>query len=267
MIRTSSFGVTTGEVWFDEPVDRPPPDILQYRNSKRRPAGVTIKTTLSLVSDLRPPEAALWDRIGRTHRYEIHRAESKDGAMCAMIESPSQADIDTFADFYDAFATPRSLQPADRRWMRIVADAQRLRLSQADVQGTVVARHSYIVAGDATRILTGAAHNADVDRGAVGRSHRLLHWRDMVHFRTAGIATYDWGGMFATEDTAERKGINEFKRHFGGEPVEYSEWTEATSLTGRAYLALRPMAAQLRIAFQRGHHRPMAPINGEKSAA
>ena len=50
---------------------------------------------------------------------------------------------------------------------------------------------------------------------------------------------YDWGGMFEDESTAERAGINRFKRMFGGSPVRAYDCTVPANVRGRAFLALR----------------------------
>ena len=61
----------------------------------------------------------------------------------------------------------------------------------------------------------------------------------MLSFKQAGVRYYDWGGMFHDESTADRAGINQFKRMFGGRGVQSYECTVPVNARGRIWLALR----------------------------
>ncbi len=241
MIRFKVLGLRFAQAWFDEPIEQPYPDIAILRHSLVRPSDGRVTVKHSLTSDLGLPEEELFGRIGKTCRYKIKRSESKDGATCTVEATPAAAEVEAFIAFYDRFAAQKGLAPINRKRFGAIAGEGRLWLSSAEVGGTVMVRHAHVVSGTTARMLYSASLFRDSDaeeRAAIGRANRLLHWRDMLAFKAAGFRTYDWGGIFADETASDRKGINDFKREFGGEPVRYFESYRACSLMGRAALGL-----------------------------
>jgi hypothetical protein len=241
MIRFSSMAVSFGERWFDEPVTRPIPDIVILRHSSVRPTTGLVSQKKSLVNDLTASDGEIFAKIGKTCRYKIKRAETKDLATCSYDPDPSVAEVDMFLDFYALFARQKGLPPINRRQFLAVAKAGRLRLSRSELQGAVVVRHAYIVSNAIARLLYSASlfRSSDQEvRSAIGRANRLLHWRDLLAFKQEGLRVFDWGGIFADETSADRKGINNFKREFGGDPATYFEACEVHSLLGRLVLTM-----------------------------
>jgi lipid II:glycine glycyltransferase (peptidoglycan interpeptide bridge formation enzyme) len=245
MIRFNSLAIRFGQAWFDEPVTLPMPDIVVLRHSSVRPTAGLVSLKKSLVNDLTVPDDEIFAKIGKTCRYKIKRAETKDLALCRYQTAPSVEEVDSFLHFYAQFARQKGLSPINRKQFLAVARAGRLRLAEASLQGAVVVRHAYIVSGDTARLLYSASLFRDTDpevRSAIGRANRLLHWRDLLAFKQEGLRVFDWGGIFADETSADRKGINDFKREFGGEPATYYDGYEAHSLLGQLILALLPAA-------------------------
>lgn len=263
MIRFNFYGMTFAQAWFDEPIERPYPDVAVLRHSRTRPTSGPVSIKHSLVNDLSAPETEIWDRIGKTCRYKIRRAENKDGATWTIDRQPSAAEVAAFADFYDQFARQKGLAPIARDRFGAIATDGRLWLSQALLGDTVVVRHAHIITGDTARMLYSASLFRDVDadtRSAIGRTNRLLHWQDMLAFRATGFRTYDWGGVFADETAPDQKGINEFKREFGGEPIEYFEGYQACSTRGRLAIAL--FAAREWLRGLADSLKPRSPVAG-----
>jgi lipid II:glycine glycyltransferase (peptidoglycan interpeptide bridge formation enzyme) len=251
MIRFSSMAIRFGQVWFDEPIVEPLPDVLILRHCRARPEAIAVTIKHSLVSDLEQPTEEIWEKIGKTCRYKIRRAENKDGAICSVDadQSPTIAELDDFVAFYDEFARAKSLAPINRSRLLAVAEAGRLRLSRGVLNGTIVVRHAYIVTGGTVRLLYSASlfrGSSDDVRAAIGRTNRLLHWLDMQTFKRQEYRTFDWGGLFADEIRPDHRGINDFKREFGGRRVDYFEGYAACSPLGRVVLqiAALPNAAR-----------------------
>lgn len=242
MIRIQGRAVVYGELWFEE---EPPPDagvdVFIYRF--RRFAVPHARTTQlqSLCSDLTGPAEALAAGFHSGCRYQIRRAESQDRLVYQVIPEAREG-LEEFIDFYDAFARQKELAPADRHWLSRAAEARQLILSCVCREGERLVWHAHLRCGRTV----GLAHSASCFRGMdseqrtlVGRANRWLHWRDMLHFKGTGAELYDWGGVFADESTAERAGINRFKKMFGGQPVPAYECTVPITLRGRAFLTLR----------------------------
>jgi hypothetical protein len=263
MIRFQARTIQYGEIWFDEPVKEPLPDILIRHHCGKRPPKGPFTVERSLIADLTESETVMWEKIGKTCRYKIRRSETKDAVACSFDASPSEEHIDSFVKFYDIFAAGKSLNPLDRNWIEAIVRAGRLRLTRAEHDGTTLVRHSYIVAGGTARLLQTASLFRDTDaeqRAVIGRANRLLHWRDMTAFKDAGLERYDWGGIFENESTPERKGINEFKREFGGTPTEYFGSRQAISIRGQLYSFARELAGSGRAMLSGFRGSPAAPV-------
>jgi hypothetical protein len=242
VIRIQARAVTYGEVWFDE---TPPADadidVLVHRHCSTPIPRVRTETLQSLRTDLGRPVNEIVSAFAATCRREIRRADSRDGLYHELM--PKAADrLEEFMSFYDEFATQKGIWLADRRWLSRAAAAHQLILSHSSRGRTQLVWHAYLCIG-ATAILMHSASwfrgKDSRDRSLVGRANRWLHWQDMLSFKQAGIRYYDWGGMFRDESTPDRAGINQFKRMFGGRPVQTYECTVPLNARGRIWLALR----------------------------
>jgi hypothetical protein len=244
MIRYTARGIRFGEIRFDEQPEPPLPDVLILRQRRTRPESGSYTTFHSFVTDLTENDQKLWDKIGKTCRYKIRRAETKDGVGCAIDPAPTPADIAIFIDFFNAFARQKSLAPIDRAELTAIARAGRLWLTRAEADGESVVRHSFLETNGTIRLLQSASLFRETDaetRAIIGRANRLLHWREILTFKERGLECLDWGGRFEDESSQERKGINDFKREFGGTPAEYFESWQALSSRGRVYMRLRAL--------------------------
>lgn len=242
MIRLHGRGAVYGEVWFDEqPASDCGVDIVQYRFRDAPVAGARTTPLLSLVTDLSPGPEAISAQFGNDCRYKVRRAETKDGLRMEFITDP-ESRLQEFGEFFDAFARQKSHQACDRHWLRAACEFRHLALSTASQGGEALVWHAYVTHGATAGLqYTGSCfRDRDNDyRALVGRANRWLHWNDMLRLKEAGITRYDWGGLFEDESTAERAGINRFKRDFGGQRVRVYECTAASSVRGRIYLPLR----------------------------
>jgi lipid II:glycine glycyltransferase (peptidoglycan interpeptide bridge formation enzyme) len=242
MIRIEGRGALYGEVWYDE---EPPRDcgvdIVLYRQRDAPVADARSTPFLSLVTDLCGAQDAIAERFGRDCRYEIRRAETKDGLRMEFIPDP-ESRLDEFRTFYDSFASQKSLEPCDPRWLAAACRARQLALTLASQNGDALVWHAYVIGGKAARLQYSGSCFRDRQsdyRALVGRANRWLHWQDMLRFKEIGIKRYDWGGLFEDESLPERAGINRFKRAFGGQHERTYDCTVAVSIRGRIYIPLR----------------------------
>jgi len=242
MIRVQGRTVRYGELWLDEP---PPPhpdvDVLVYRYRSTPIAAAHSSPLHSLRTDLTAPAEAVLARFDETCRRQIRRAGRED-SLCYELSAEPSAVLGEFADFYDVFARQKHLWLADRHWLTRTAEAHQLALSRVVRSGETLVWHAHLLAGHSAQLAHSASWFRDADgdhRSLVARANRWLHWQDMLAFKAAGALHYDWGGMFADESTAERAGINRFKRSFGGTPVLAYECSVPVTLRGRVWLTVR----------------------------
>lgn len=236
--------LTYGEIWFDEePPDNPAVDVLMFRSRSKPIVDRSCTPFLSLVSDLSADEHTMMTSFGRTNRYKINRAESKDG-LHAQYFADSRLQLEAFCRFYDSFAEQKSIERSYRRALEAASDAGQLVLTSALLDTQPLVWHAYITCDDTAALLHSASHfrgKATADRAVVGRANRWLHWRDMLAFKRLGLKRYDWGGMFVDESVPERASINDFKREFGGAPAQNYNCTVPVTIKGKAYRAVRKL--------------------------
>lgn len=242
MIRIEGRGAVYGEVWYDEePPGDSGVDIVLYRHREAPIADARSTPFLSLVTDLSVSQDAVMDRFGKDCRYEIRRADTKDGLRMGFIIDP-ESRLDEFRAFYDAFARQKSLGGSDHQWLAAACKARQLVLTSASRNGEALVWHAYVACGKAVRLQYSGScfrNREGAYRALVGRANRWLHWRDMLRFKEIGIQRYDWGGLFEDDSVPERAGINNFKKGFGGQHERTYDCTVPVTLRGRIYLPLR----------------------------
>lgn len=242
MIRIDGRGAVYGEAWYDEePPGDSGVDIVLYRQRPVPVANTQCTPFPSLVTDLSVKEDAITDKFGKDCRYEIRRAETKDGLRMEFITDP-EGRLDEFRAFYDAFARQKSLGPSDRQWLLAACKARQLALSSASQNGEALVWHAHVMFGRTAGLLYSASrfrHREGNYRALVGRANRWLHWKEMLRFKEMGIRRYDWGGMFEDESVLEHAGVNTFKKGFGGQPERSYDCIVPVTIRGRIWLRLR----------------------------
>ena len=242
MIRIQGRTVRYGELWLDEPRPADPGvDVLVYRYCSAPIADAHNSPLHSLRTDLTPPDRDIFARFDETCRRQIRRADRVDALEYVPSAEPA-ADLEEFAGFYDVFARQKGLWPADRHWLTRAAEAGQLALSRVVRNGETLVWHAHLLAGSSAQLAHSASWYREADgdhRSLVARANRWLHWQDMLAFKAAELRYYDWGGMFPDESTAERAGINRFKRTFGGTAVLTYEGSVPVTLRGRVWLTVR----------------------------
>jgi hypothetical protein len=278
MIRFKSRGAVFGECWFDG--ESPPPgcdvDIIAFRQRSAPVAGAHCTAGLTLVNDLTPDEATILAGYGKNCRQKIQRADSRDELSLELLRGPSQPSLDEFCEFYDAFATCKSLRPIDRDWVTGAWHAGQLMLAAARRRGAALVWHGYVLGADTARMQFSASFFRDqdsADRALTARANRWLHWSCMRSFKALGLARYDWGGLFEDESAPEQAGINRFKKEFGGRPVRTFDCLVAQTAAGHVRLGIRRLGDVVRSARERfvarvAPVRPVAsPVEDERGLA
>lgn len=247
MIRTRGKGVIYGELWFDEELTPPFPDILICRQRSQPWPGTRGREFITLLLDLEQDETQLLNTFGKSNRYKINRAETKDGGVSQFMDAPA-SNVEPFCDFFNEFARARGLAPAHREWLHEAAANGNLVLTRAEQQQEIQVWHAYFVSGDRARLLHSASHFRAQDKdlqAAIGRLNRWLHWRDMLDFKHRGYRIYDFGGIFSQDASGTVQGVNRFKSEFGGVQSRTFDCSVGLTLKGRLYLSLRSMCERL----------------------
>lgn len=170
----------------------------------------------TLLTDLRPDEATIFQHFPKDTRSQIRRCEQEQRFTLNL-----HTRLEAFIPLYNAFARLRGLS------LFSAADAQAIGqdnycIFSVDYQGQAVICHLYLLSaasGVANLLISASSQQYldDVDmRRALGFANRCLHWQGMRQLKAAGFHTYDWGGYVVDAEDPAMQGINRFKRTFNG---------------------------------------------------
>jgi lipid II:glycine glycyltransferase (peptidoglycan interpeptide bridge formation enzyme) len=164
---------------------------------------------------LLPNAEAIFDGFSKTVKVEIKQAE-KMNVNCFFHK-----DISSFVEFYNAFAIDRKIETTSPDILQKMNEY--LHLSYAVSNNVILAAHSYLVDSETgtARLVHSASQrlNKTIDKQLAGRANKLLHYKDMLHFKANGFITYDFGGFANNTSDIGLQGINTFKLSFGGQKV------------------------------------------------
>ena len=242
MIRLPGKGVRYGELWFDEQLEAPTPDILICRQRPAPWPGAHCTAFTTLVIDLTETEDDLLASVGKHARHHIRRA-ARDEPRFSFLPEPRHV-IEEFSDFYDRFAAASGIVRVSRPWLKEAAAQGCLVLSHAQVDSKPLVWHAYLVAEERARLLHSASLFRSEEAGGralIGRLNRWLHWQDIVELKRRGLRLYDLGGLFDDPSSPTEVGINSFKEEFGGQRRTEFDCVVPLSLKGRGYLALQKL--------------------------
>lgn len=254
MICYMSRGARFGEVWFGEHAPAGARiDVLVHRQVTEPVPNSHVRPFMSLVTDLTAPADTIFGEFGKNCRQKVSRADRRDGLQLEFTTQPESRLVE-FRNFYDEFASQKQLRRADHRWLAGAMQADQLALACVRRDGEQLVWHGYVVTRDFAWLQYSASSVREPDnahRSLVGRANRWLHWQCMLKFREMGIRAYDWGGYFDDESTAERAGINRFKREYRGCKVRRFDCVQAATTRGRLRLYLHLFAERGRAMRER----------------
>lgn len=177
----------------------------------------------------------------KDNRQQIRYAE-REGIKTEASNSPDTRWMQEFFTFYDAFAQGKGLPPANRARLAAMREANMLDLSRAidPVTGDTLVWHCTLRTPSAARLVHSASLARDAEQSrTTGRANRGLHWQDMLRFREAGLATYDFGGWYAGDTDEAKLRINKFKESFGGKVVQLYNVDRGLTLRGAVAIRAR----------------------------
>ncbi|ULQ54437.1 GNAT family N-acetyltransferase [Flavihumibacter fluvii] len=188
---------------------------LHVKNRKDKIIPGFSDITYTVENDLTLDHDTMYAGFQKSLRQQIRQSEEA-GIKCYFHD-----DIDGFVSFFNDFAASKNLPPTSKR--RIEEMEGFLKLSYAELDGMVLVAHSTLV--DEKNKIVRAFHSASkrlddsFDKSLIGKANKVLHYRDMTHFKELGYEVYDFGGY--TENTEDKalQGINNFKLLFGGQKV------------------------------------------------
>lgn len=180
----------------------------------------------SLVSYLNIGMDEIMKNFSSTTRGEIRRAEREGVQVCFYTSDDINANSDVLsrmALLYTNMYAEKGMEGIELpiREMQAYAKSGCLLVSVASIDNSEVVFHSYVVSENKSRLLHSCSEFRVADnamRNALGRANKYLHFKDMEYLSSAGVDSYDWGGISSSN---EPNGIDKFKMSFGGKLVKY----------------------------------------------
>jgi hypothetical protein len=241
--------VKIAEIWYnlDEYPERAA-DVIRYKFvSEIRKNAFSVEEKATLISDLSKTGEELFSFFRKNTRYEIKRAKEKDAVICGTFlqcGEDSKEKLARYLDFFNTFAESkhRTLCTPEEFACYIKNGSFCVRCAEKESQ--ILVTHAYIVSDGKARLHQSASHfrnTGDAEsRNLAGRANRLLHWDDMLYFKSLGIQYYDFGGIYLGQADKEKALIAQFKLAFGGEVCHEYVYLSPVSLLG--WLSIFPHA-------------------------
>jgi hypothetical protein len=240
--------ITYGERWFAEAPGRvgetgPYVDISRSVQVDQPVDGATVELFYTVLLDLRESQDRLFGLITRGCRYEIRRAEAKEGLTYHYWSEGKIPVLEEFFAFFDVFAKSKGLPPIARQRYHAYNAQRVLDLSCVKKEGRPLAWHSYYRDPNRVRLFHSASvrllSDSSAMANAVGRANRFQHWMDILRFKGEGILAYDFGGWYHGDTDQEKLRINKFKEEFGGKVVLNYNCEKPCTALGHMYTRLR----------------------------
>jgi lipid II:glycine glycyltransferase (peptidoglycan interpeptide bridge formation enzyme) len=213
LVTHNLFGFVRKEIWFYNGEPYSPSAYTVFCAAREVPFGECrfIEKYTTSVIDLGKAEKDLLAAIHPTFRYDIRSAE-RQGVTVQQLDRPTAADCESMLQEYDRFARSRKLTPLNGRFLRAACLAGRLCITKASSNKQTVTTHVYLF--DATQAsLLASFHDPDFSNDKLrSESNKLLHWKDILFFKSRGLVHYDLGGL----NPEKLPGVSKFKESFGG---------------------------------------------------
>ncbi|MDP9332391.1 MAG: GNAT family N-acetyltransferase [Actinomycetota bacterium] len=229
------------EFFFDEESQRPDVDVIEHFQRSRPIPGARCRDSYTHHLDLTQDPQTLFSAFSPTCQYQIRRAERDELKEEAWMSARDDL-ADDFIAFFNRWARGKGLPPAPAERLRALTKAGVLDLSTVTRHDDTLVWHAYLRAGNRARLLHSASlfreHNDTAAPNMIGRANRYLHWHDLLRYKDAGIALFDFGGWYG-KDEDERLRISAFHESFGGRVVPEFHCAVPTSTRGRMVMFAR----------------------------
>ncbi len=162
--------------------------------------------------DLKRTETELWDGMEGRARTEVRKAEKKGVTVREAEKHEGQMYYRLHSETYRRTGvSPHPLAYFERIWSDFFEKGL-CRVFMAERDGRTIAAVNISLYKDAAEYWTGASSQEALKTGA----NSLLQWTAIRWMRSEGLAFYNCGEAFPHATTGKHKGLNDFKRSFGG---------------------------------------------------
>lgn len=185
----------------------------QTANLPKFPTKLLEVSTQTYTIDLSTGKTQVWEGFEKRARNAIRKAENL-GVKVRVANQTSDLDVyyELHKDTYHRTGVnPHPIEYFDGIWKYFYSKGL-AHILFAEVNGQVVAAETFGVYKKGANYWTGAAS----EKGLACNANSLIQWYAIQHFIDSGLDFYDVGEAFPEAESGKRKGLDRFKRSFGG---------------------------------------------------
>jgi lipid II:glycine glycyltransferase (peptidoglycan interpeptide bridge formation enzyme) len=192
--------------------------IYQQKVNAKQLAALPYKTldvsTKTYILDLAKGKEGVWAGFEKRARNAIRKAENlgvriRPANYTSDLTEYYRLHKDTY---YRTGVNPHPIEYFEGIWKSFYARDWAYILF-AEVNGQVVAAETFGLYKNAANYWTGAAN----EKGLACNANSLIQWHAIRHFIDIGLGFYDVGEAFPDSTSGKQRGLDLFKRSFGGE--------------------------------------------------
>lgn len=196
--------------------------------------GLDNKLTQTWMVDLRGGRDAIWANMEGRARTAIRKAEKMD---VQVRPGGGKVDLEAYYKLHCETYSRTGVRPHPKAYFEAVWDKfvskGFARIFMAEYAGEVVAAENFGVYKNAAIYWTGAGSHHALELGA----NSLIQWVAMQWMIEAGLEWYETGEAFPNIKEGKRKGLNDFKKSFGG--MLYPFFTGQMDTSNKTYRVIK----------------------------
>lgn len=249
--RKKLMAINLKDNYFAKSINQEDPgfDVVYYFHcSEKGPAAEVFNT---IFVDLEQPEEDILNSFSKTNKKTIRSLLKSNEIQTSITDTPSDEDIEAFADFFDKFAKEKGIFRCDTNLLYNMKEISSLSIGKASYKGDIL---SFMVFIRNNERITGQyeasgrfffAHDPEKVKMA-SKANRILEYMCMIHFKNRGFKIYDLGGVTLDPNDEEKSNIDMRKQGFGGEIVKEYHFMYPLTLKGRVFIYLKQISKRLK---------------------
>jgi lipid II:glycine glycyltransferase (peptidoglycan interpeptide bridge formation enzyme) len=223
------------EFWFynSQRINKGTYNVFCYSNEKTAGEKKNVLIEQTSLITLEESLEELFKRINRTFKYHINKAEHI-GITTKIDYSPTMQKCQQVMHEFSAFANKKTIAWNPKR-IGALQKLNKLIISEAWLREERIVTHIYLHDTHRVVLLHSYHQQSFTNESLRGYANKLLHWKDILNFKTFGLKLYDFGGI----NMQQHPGISKFKLSFGGELIDTYSYIEASPLASAMELYKR----------------------------
>lgn len=178
----------------------------------------------TLLVNLNHDKNKIWEAIQPGTKSEIASFVKNQSYEHRVQTNLSKTELLKFIKLFNQFAKHKNIRRAEKERLIAYHKHQILAISWIRQNNTFICINFYRLTRERATNLHSFhlkhALPAHYSQSHFGRAHRALHWLDIVTFKEAGVACYDFCGWYHGHEDKALLNINRFKEQFTGHKVK-----------------------------------------------